>query len=183
MGQAAQVLKMKDGAAVLAAKFWPGALTIVGERVDDLADELGGDASSVGVRCPDAAYVSELCRRVGPIAVTSKPIATASRQSKARRSCVSCSGRSCSSPTAGRVAVHRRPSLTYAGLTRDFSERVRSISKPLLRRRFLQVAREAPVDFASMFARRGSVCCCCWGAFKPRVSLASSRPRAELELS
>jgi tRNA threonylcarbamoyl adenosine modification protein (Sua5/YciO/YrdC/YwlC family) len=71
VGQAAQVLKMRDGAAVLASRFWPGALTIVGERVDDLPYELGGDASSVGVRCPDAAYISELCRRVGPIAVTS----------------------------------------------------------------------------------------------------------------
>ena len=69
--QAARVLKMRGCAATLAARFWPGALTIVGDRVDDLPYELGGDASSIGVRCPDAPYISELCRRVGPIAVTS----------------------------------------------------------------------------------------------------------------
>jgi len=69
--QAAHVLKLQGTGELLAARFWPGALTIVGERVDDLAYELGGDASSIGVRCPDAAYIAELCRRVGPIAVTS----------------------------------------------------------------------------------------------------------------
>jgi L-threonylcarbamoyladenylate synthase len=69
--QAARVLKMEGLAASLAAAFWPGALTIVGERVADLPYELGGDASSIGVRCPNAPYVTELCRRVGPIAVTS----------------------------------------------------------------------------------------------------------------
>jgi L-threonylcarbamoyladenylate synthase len=69
--QASQVLKMEGLAVTLAEQFWPGGLTIVGERVDDLSYELGGDASSIGVRCPDAAYVAELCRRVGPIAVTS----------------------------------------------------------------------------------------------------------------
>ena len=69
--QAAQVLKIRGAGELLAARFWPGALTIVGDRVDDLPYELGGDASSIGVRCPDAAYIAELCRRVGPIAVTS----------------------------------------------------------------------------------------------------------------
>ena len=69
--QASRVLQMREIAALLAARFWPGALTIVGDRVDDLPYELGGDASSIGVRCPDAPYISELCRRVGPIAVTS----------------------------------------------------------------------------------------------------------------
>jgi L-threonylcarbamoyladenylate synthase len=69
--QAGQVLKMHESVARLASKFWPGALTIVGERVEGLPYELGGDALSIGVRCPDADYIAELCRRVGPIAVTS----------------------------------------------------------------------------------------------------------------
>lgn len=69
--QASRVMRMQGLAASLAASFWPGALTIVGERVADLPYELGGDASSIGVRCPNASYIAELCRRVGPIAVTS----------------------------------------------------------------------------------------------------------------
>lgn len=69
--QASRVMKMQGLAANLAETFWPGALTIVGERLADLPYELGGDASSIGVRCPNAPYITELCRRVGPIAVTS----------------------------------------------------------------------------------------------------------------
>jgi tRNA threonylcarbamoyl adenosine modification protein (Sua5/YciO/YrdC/YwlC family) len=69
--QASGVMKMGTLATSLAERFWPGALTIVGERVADLSYELGGDPSSIGVRCPNAPYITELCRRVGPIAVTS----------------------------------------------------------------------------------------------------------------
>jgi tRNA threonylcarbamoyl adenosine modification protein (Sua5/YciO/YrdC/YwlC family) len=69
--QAGRVMKLQGLAASLAEEFWPGALTIVGERLADLPYELGGDSSSIGVRCPNAPYITELCRRVGPIAVTS----------------------------------------------------------------------------------------------------------------
>jgi tRNA threonylcarbamoyl adenosine modification protein (Sua5/YciO/YrdC/YwlC family) len=47
----------------LLERFWPGALTVVLDRVD------GG--GTVGVRCPDAAVVRSLCRQVGPLATTS----------------------------------------------------------------------------------------------------------------
>ncbi|MGA8297492.1 MAG: L-threonylcarbamoyladenylate synthase [Acidimicrobiales bacterium] len=57
--------------ARLARHFWPGALTVVArfELVD--APTLGGDGSSVGLRCPDDDVVRDLCRAIGPLAVTS----------------------------------------------------------------------------------------------------------------
>lgn len=58
-------------AAVLAARFWPGALTVVVPVADDLAGRLGGDGATVGVRRPDDRLVRALCRRAGPLAVTS----------------------------------------------------------------------------------------------------------------
>lgn len=71
LAQAAQVLQMTPGIRGLAERFWPGALTIVGHRHPGVDYALGGDEASIGVRCPDAPYVRELCRRVGPLAVTS----------------------------------------------------------------------------------------------------------------
>lgn len=50
---------------------WPGALTVVARRRRTWDVDLGGDPSTVGVRCPDSALVRELARRVGPLAVTS----------------------------------------------------------------------------------------------------------------
>jgi L-threonylcarbamoyladenylate synthase len=47
----------------LLSRYWPGALTIVLDRLD-------GDGT-VGLRCPASAVVQELCRRVGPLATTS----------------------------------------------------------------------------------------------------------------
>jgi L-threonylcarbamoyladenylate synthase len=47
----------------LISRYWPGALTIVLDRLD-------GDGT-VGVRCPASAVVQELCRHVGPLATTS----------------------------------------------------------------------------------------------------------------
>ena len=53
-------------------RFWPGALTIVLPRKASLCDlDLGGDPTTIGVRCPDHRLVRELCREVGPLATTS----------------------------------------------------------------------------------------------------------------
>lgn len=53
-------------------RFWPGALTIVLPRKASLRDlDLGGDPSTIGIRCPDHRLVRELCREVGPLATTS----------------------------------------------------------------------------------------------------------------
>ncbi|MGP8162888.1 MAG: L-threonylcarbamoyladenylate synthase [Acidimicrobiales bacterium] len=57
--------------AVLANRFWPGALTIAVRRGPGEQPVLGGDPATVGVRCPNDDLVRALCRRVGPLAVTS----------------------------------------------------------------------------------------------------------------
>lgn len=56
---------------VLADRFWPGALTVVVRRGGAGGTALGGDLATVGVRCPNDDVIRALCRRVGPLAVTS----------------------------------------------------------------------------------------------------------------
>lgn len=53
-------------------RHWPGPLTVVVRRHDAYAGwDLGGDPSTIGVRCPDHALVRAVAARVGPIATTS----------------------------------------------------------------------------------------------------------------
>jgi L-threonylcarbamoyladenylate synthase len=67
----------------LADRFWPGSLTIVVGRRPGIDWEIGGDGSSIGLRCPAHAIALRLCQRVGPLATTSanrhgeSPITTA----------------------------------------------------------------------------------------------------------
>jgi len=58
-------------AAVLAARFWPGPLTLVVPAPDEIGALLGGDGRTAGLRLPDRQVVRSLCRRIGPLAVTS----------------------------------------------------------------------------------------------------------------
>jgi len=60
-----------QAAVSLAAQWWPGALTIVVQRDRTWTVDLGGDPSTVGIRCPDHVLVRALCRAVGPLATTS----------------------------------------------------------------------------------------------------------------
>jgi len=57
----------------LAARFWPGGLTIVlGRRPDvDLTPLLGGGRPTLGLRLPDHDVPRALARRLGPIAASS----------------------------------------------------------------------------------------------------------------
>lgn len=57
--------------AALAQRFWPGPLTLVVRRTVGLEVDLGGDASTIGVRCPALAVVREIVGHVGPIVTTS----------------------------------------------------------------------------------------------------------------
>jgi L-threonylcarbamoyladenylate synthase len=57
--------------ARLADAFWPGPLTIVAPRRSPSAVALGGDGTTIGVRCPDDRFVRRLCAATGPLAVTS----------------------------------------------------------------------------------------------------------------
>src|SRR5438067_644344 len=62
---------LPDRARRLVARFWPGGLTVVVARRPGFDVDLGGDPATVGVRCPAHDAVRDLCRRVGPLAVTS----------------------------------------------------------------------------------------------------------------
>jgi L-threonylcarbamoyladenylate synthase len=55
----------------LMARHWPGALTLVLPRRDGVTLDLGGVRPTVGVRCPDDAFIRALASRVGPLATTS----------------------------------------------------------------------------------------------------------------
>ena len=55
----------------LMASFWPGALTLVLPRRPDLVADLGGDHTTVGVRCPAHPVPTAVCRLAGPLATTS----------------------------------------------------------------------------------------------------------------
>jgi tRNA threonylcarbamoyl adenosine modification protein (Sua5/YciO/YrdC/YwlC family) len=55
----------------LMARFWPGALTIVLPRRQDVAADLGEDDETIGLRCPNHPVPLSLCRSLGPIATTS----------------------------------------------------------------------------------------------------------------
>ena len=68
--QAARYADLGTAGKVLAERFWPGALTIVAERIDD-GDLAAGTESTIGVRCPDDAFVRSVAALVGPLAASS----------------------------------------------------------------------------------------------------------------
>lgn len=55
----------------LAARFWPGPLTLILPARDGLPDALTASGASVGVRMPNHAALCELMRASGPLAATS----------------------------------------------------------------------------------------------------------------
>ncbi len=73
-------LEQAEGMAVLteqgrrlAARFWPGGLTIVLPRRGDVLvpDQLGGGRPTLGLRLPDHAVPRALARLLGPLAASS----------------------------------------------------------------------------------------------------------------
>jgi L-threonylcarbamoyladenylate synthase len=69
--QAASVAVLDAAARRVVAACWPGPLTVVVPRRDDVTLDLGGDPSTVGVRCPDHGFVRALAAVAGPLATTS----------------------------------------------------------------------------------------------------------------
>ena len=55
----------------IAARFWPGAVTIVVERRPEVDADLGLVEATVGLRCPDHDVARSLLRITGPLATTS----------------------------------------------------------------------------------------------------------------
>ena len=62
--------EVPDMAARLAARFWPGPLTLVVHKHPDLPESVSV-SSTVGVRVPDHSVARELLSAAGPMAVTS----------------------------------------------------------------------------------------------------------------
>lgn len=69
--QAEGLVEFGGQASLLADRHWPGALTLVLPLRADYVGPLGAEDRTLGVRCPDHAFVRELARRVGPLATTS----------------------------------------------------------------------------------------------------------------
>ena len=71
--QARSVAVLGDPATRLARAFWPGALTIVLRRREDvvLPEALGGGRLTLGLRLPDHVVPRTLAGRLGPIAASS----------------------------------------------------------------------------------------------------------------
>lgn len=70
--QAASVGVIRGEAAGLAARHWPGALTLI-VRPKVVLSDWGGDQqqTTVGIRVPDHAVARELLEATGPLSVTS----------------------------------------------------------------------------------------------------------------
>ena len=69
-----------DSAYVLAAKFWPGPLTMILKRRDIVPDIVTANLDTVGMRCPD----HTLCRKI--IAAADVPVAAPSGNTSGRPS-------------------------------------------------------------------------------------------------
>jgi len=67
---------LSEPAKILAARFWPGALTLVVSRRHELPDVLSV-LPTIGVRMPDHAFAIRFLTQVGPLAVTSANISGA----------------------------------------------------------------------------------------------------------
>lgn len=71
--QAGDLAEVTPAASALAAALWPGGLTLVLRRREDviLPDALTGGASTIGLRVPDHDAPRALARALGPLPVTS----------------------------------------------------------------------------------------------------------------
>ncbi len=70
--QAADIATWGEVGQLLAQRYWPGPLTLVGlRRAVSASWELGGDPASIGVRVPSHEFVRALAAELGPLATTS----------------------------------------------------------------------------------------------------------------
>ncbi len=85
--QAEGIALFTDEARRLAARFWPGGLTLVLRRRSDvrLPDQVGGGRPTLGLRLPDHEVPRSLARLLGPIAASSANISGEPDATTARR--------------------------------------------------------------------------------------------------
>ncbi len=72
--QAAEFVALNSYERRVADTCWPGALTLVLNRLETADTSIGRDDGTVGVRCPDNPFVQMLALAVGPLATTSANI-------------------------------------------------------------------------------------------------------------
>ncbi len=70
LDQVTRYVELNKAGQVLAKKFWPGPLTIVAKRIDQLAIAAGTN-DTLGVRCPDDKFLCNVASQVGPLAASS----------------------------------------------------------------------------------------------------------------
>jgi L-threonylcarbamoyladenylate synthase len=87
--QALSLTAHPDDPAVLsvAARWWPGPLTLVLPRRPGLELHLGEPASTIGLRVPDDDLLQAVAERIGPLAATSanrhgEPVATTAEEAR-----------------------------------------------------------------------------------------------------
>lgn len=96
----------------LMERYWPGALTIVVPAPSDLGADLGGDGTTIGVRCPDHRLIRALARTVGPVATTSAnrhgaaPFSSAAEVASLAGVALVLDGGECAGAPSTVVAVH-----------------------------------------------------------------------------
>jgi L-threonylcarbamoyladenylate synthase len=73
--QAELVAEVTDAARLLAAKFWPGALTLVLRKKRSFETRAAAGGDTVGVRMPDDPFLLEAAAQLGPLTGTSANIA------------------------------------------------------------------------------------------------------------
>ena len=69
--QAAEIAHLNRFEQRVVEECWPGALTLVLNRLASADPTIGREDGTVGVRCPDNAFVRMLALAVGPLATTS----------------------------------------------------------------------------------------------------------------
>ncbi len=70
-GDAEDLAILDERARALIDRYWPGPLTLVLRRRPGALLHLGGDAASIGLRCPAHLITRRLIAVTGPLAVTS----------------------------------------------------------------------------------------------------------------
>ncbi|MDP9238620.1 MAG: L-threonylcarbamoyladenylate synthase [Chloroflexota bacterium] len=73
--QAGLIADMPETARLLAAKFWPGALTLVLRKKTSFQTRAAASGDTVGVRMPDDPFLLEAAAQLGPLTGTSANIA------------------------------------------------------------------------------------------------------------
>ncbi|MEZ5322221.1 MAG: L-threonylcarbamoyladenylate synthase [Microthrixaceae bacterium] len=71
LDQAVTLGVLDDAARRLLDRHWPGPLTVVVQRAPGVEVDLGGEVTSIGIRCPAHSDLLKILRRTGPLVTSS----------------------------------------------------------------------------------------------------------------